>query len=54
MGRIMGFAAALGSESRHKLAGAVAAPHGAFLQTAGSAGWAHPQPKPGAGGLGDK
>lgn len=54
MGRIMGFAAALGSESRHKLAGAVAAPHGAFLQAVGSAGWAHPQPKPGAGGLGDK
>lgn len=55
MERIMGFAAGSGSESRDKLAGAVAAPHGLFLRAGGSAaGWAHPQAKPETGGPGDK
>lgn len=50
----MGFATGLGSESGDKLAGAVAAPHRLFPQAAGSAGWAHPQPKPETGSLGSR
>jgi len=52
MVRIMGFATGLGSDPGDKLARAAAAPCGLFPQAAGSAGWAHPQPKPEMGGLG--